>query len=84
VGTVHQLLRGQPGVTIGVEPKTSSLIEGMETETHKAFLGVVVAVQPDGTITVQSVGRVNAGEFRVEHFTRTAWREFRPVFISFS
>lgn len=84
VGSIHRLFRGHRDVTIGVQPRTSTIIETVSTDEQRGFLGYVVAVQPDESITVHSVGRVNEGEFRIETFEPTEWREFRPVFIQLS
>lgn len=81
-GSLHMLLRGRANVRIGIEPRTSALLE-VSTGPTEGFFGIVEAVQPDQGITLSSVGRVEEGEFRREHFTKEEWREWRPTFISF-
>ena len=83
VGAIHQLVRGKPGVIVSVEPHTGSVMEIVSSENQRASLGYVVSVQPDESMTVQTVGRVVEGEFRVESMKKDEWRELRPVFIRF-
>jgi len=81
-GAWQKILRGVKGVTMGIEPRTSSIFEYVGYGAP-GFLGYVEAVHPDQSITLQSVGRINEGEYRVEEFTHDEWKEWRPVFISF-
>lgn len=81
-GTWQNILRGKRGVNMGIQPRTNSILEYSGNGTP-GFLGYVEAVHPDESITLQTVGRVVEGEFRVEEFTRDEWKEWRPTFISF-
>ncbi len=81
-GQWQKLLRGKPGVLIGIEPKTGSIMEVGEGAGFP-FLAYVESVSPDQTITISSVGREQAGEFLVDKFIKEEWKEWRPVFISF-
>lgn len=81
-GNWQSLLRGERGVQMSIEPRTASILEYRGEETAP-FLGYVTAVHPDQSIELCSVGRLQAGEFREETFTREKWREWRPVFLTF-
>lgn len=81
-GSLQVLLRGLRGVRIGIEPKTGALME-YRNEEGKGVIGLIEAVHPDETIILRSVGKEKDGEYRVETIQKDAWRELRPVFISF-
>lgn len=81
-GSIHTALKGQKNVVISIEPRTNAIIEFTD-EKGKGVLGFVREVSPDLNINFVSVGRVEAGEYRVEKFTHAEWKEWRPVFISF-
>lgn len=76
------ILKGKRGVSIGVEPKTGSVLE--YTEDGGSFLAFVESVTPDDTIRISSVGRHTDGMYEQTECTRVQWREWRPVFISFT
>jgi hypothetical protein len=80
-GNWAQLLRGVPGVHIGVSPKTDSIIEWKEEGGGEGRLGYVEAVAPDNAITIGLVGEGEAGYFTVKTMSEEIWRELRPVFI---
>ncbi len=82
-GAWQTLLRGMRGVQMGIVPRTGAVLE-CGGSGERAFLGYVEAVHPDSSIVVQSVGRVEDGEFRVEHLSHDEWKEWRPIFISFT
>lgn len=82
-GVWKTILRGLKGVSMGVEPKTGSVLEYAGNGTP-GFIGYVEAVHPDQSITLQTVGRVEEGEYRVEEFSHEEWKEWRPVFICFT
>lgn len=82
VGSIHAVLRSNRFVRISVEPHTGDVIES--TDEDNPLLGYIEAVHPDNSILVSSVGRVTEGEFRRETFSHEKWREWRPVFLTFS
>lgn len=78
----YQKLLNRRGVVIHTEPRTYAVIE---YNNEGVFVyGYVTAVHPDQTICVESIGREEAGEFRVEQFSKVEWVRWRPVFITFS
>jgi len=79
----YQKLLNRRGVGIHTEPKTYAVLEYLD-ETGKFVYGYITAVQPDHTIHVESIGREEPGEFRVEQFSKVEWERWRPVFITFS
>ena len=83
-GQWKNILRGVTGVKMSIEPKTNSVMEYSGDDGKREFFGFVESVHPDLSFTLQSVGRVKEGEYRVEEFTKEQWKEWRPVFISFS
>lgn len=82
-GSWQRLLRGQSGVTMSIEPKTGAVLEYTGSEAP-SFLGYVESVKPDRSIVLTSVGRDADGQFREETLSADEWREWRPVFISFT
>jgi hypothetical protein len=74
------LLRGTPGIHIGITPKTDTVME-WQTEDGEGRLGYVEAVAPDLTITISAVGVEESGRYTVKTMTEEIWRELRPVFI---
>ncbi len=82
-GSWKTLLRGVKGVSLSLDPHTGAILEYAGDDGVVGFLGYVVAVRPDQSITIQSVGRVKEGEYRVEEFSRDEWKEWRPVYILF-
>lgn len=82
-GKWQSILRGQGGVTMGIEPKTGAVLEYSGGETQ-SFLGYVESVKPNRSIVISSVGREREAEYREETFSNEQWREWRPVFISFT
>jgi len=81
-GTWQSILRGKKGVSLGQEPKTSSVLE--YNGNTEPFLAFVESVTPDNSIVISCVGRQNAGEYEQQEFTSAQWKEWRPVFISFT
>jgi len=82
-GRWQNILRGKPGVHIGVEPKTGSFME-YTLDDKMGVLQYVESVRPDQTLSVASVGKNIPGEYLLEALPISIWRELRPVFISFS
>lgn len=83
-GRWKTLLKGLKGVTLSLEPHTGAILEYAGDDGVQGFLGYVEAVHPNLSITLQSVGREKEGEFRIEEFSHDEWKEWRPVFISFT
>jgi hypothetical protein len=79
-GTWQNILKGKPTVSIGISPKTGSIMEFIYDD-GTGFVGYVEAVTVDESITVSGIGRLIAGEFRREVLPRVVWQEWRPVFI---
>ena len=77
-------MRGVRGVSISVEPRTQAVLERPAESGERGFVAYVSAVHPDNSIVIEGVGMFMAGEYTVETFSHEEWREWRPVFISFS
>lgn len=82
-GSWQRILKGVTGVSIGIEPKTGSVMETTGNEIS-GFMGLVSEVKPDGSIKLITIGREVDGEYREEVFSRKEWIEWRPIFISFT
>jgi hypothetical protein len=80
VGQWQRIFKGKPGVVIGVEPKTGSIIEGA-LMTKRPYLGIVTEVHVDRSIVIESVGRYFDGVYAKELLSAETWRETSPVFI---
>lgn len=78
-GTWHAILKGSPGVHIGVVPEQGAVMEYV-TEDGRGHVAHVDAVFPDGAIHVSEVGAEGIYEERT--MAREAWREYRPIFIA--
>lgn len=78
----YQRLLGRRGVTVTDEPKTHSVLE-YTTSTGDSVQGYVAEVHPNHTIMLESVGRVEPGEYRVEQVSPQEWRTWQPSFITF-
>jgi hypothetical protein len=81
-GMWQSILSGKKGVSLGREPKTSSVLE--HNGDTQQFLAFVESVTPDNSIIISCVGRQKAGEYEQQEFTSAQWRVWRPVFISFT
>jgi hypothetical protein len=81
-GMWQTILQGKRGVSIGAEPKTSSVLECMKEDG--SFLAFVESVTPEDAIRISCVGRHTDGMYEQKEFTRAQWRAWRPVFISFT
>ena len=79
-GLWHELLKGRSGIFMSLEPKTGSVMEAYG-ENGEAFLAYVLAVQPDNTILMESVGEKSEGEYKKETVSKNVWQAWRPVFI---
>jgi hypothetical protein len=82
-GDWQNLLKGQPGVQVGIYPKTGAVMEYSKTD-GVGYLGYTKAVHIDESIVVESVGKNQDGQYLEETFTKEEWIEWRPVWISFT
>ncbi len=80
-GRWQKILRGQPGIHIGVTPKTGSVMEYIENDI--GYLLFIDAVFPDESIQVSAVGYEGLGVYSESVLPKEVWRELRPVFIEF-
>ena len=80
-GNWKQLLRGAPGVHIGILPKVDSVME-MVGDDALGQISYVDAVFPDDSIIVSEVGFPEEGMYSERTLPKEEWREFRPVFIA--
>ena len=81
LGQWHQALRGLSMATIGLVPKTQSLME-WQSDKQEGHLGRVLSVTPDESILVQELSMSVPGTLTEQRFTAADWKELRPVFIS--
>jgi Bacterial SH3 domain len=79
-GLWHEIYKGAPGIIIGLEPKTGSILEAFPSG-REPFIGFVTAVHVDASIVVETVGKDAEGCFKSEVYTKTDWQSWRPVFI---
>lgn len=81
-GNWHNLLKGQKGIHIGIEPKTGSIMEYFSEGIGRIVY--VSAVNADETLTLLSVGRKIEGQYLEEKFSKKDWQKYRPVFTQVS
>ena len=81
-GMWQSILDGKKGISIGDEPKTGSVLESKGGAAP--FLAFVESVTPDDSIVISCVGRQRDGEYEKKEYSRARWREWKPVFISFT
>ena len=79
-GSWQKLLKGLPGVHIGVHPKTGSVMESIRPN-NTGHVSYVDSVFPDGSIAVSGVGEFDEGMYYEKTLAKEEWVEFRPVFI---
>lgn len=82
-GTWQKLLKGVPGVHIGVSPKTGAVMEYVN-EDNTGHVTYVDSVYPDGAITISEIGYPEEGKYCERTLNRHEWKELRPVFIEVS
>jgi hypothetical protein len=82
-GRWHTILRGVPGVYIGIVPKTGSVME-CTLENDIGHLAYVEAVFPDERITISEVNNPDNGIYQERTLTKAEWQLLNPVFIQFS
>jgi hypothetical protein len=80
-GTWHEHLRGVRGVSIGVLPKTGAAME-WHTDQGVGMIAYVTTVSPDERVTAVLVGEGVPGQYSVRTYSKSMWRELRPVFIT--
>ncbi len=80
-GSWQRLLKGRPGVHVGVMPKTDSIFE-IISEDGLGEVAYVDAVYPDQSIKISRVGTIEPGMFTEDTLPLAVWRELQPVFIS--
>lgn len=80
-GMWQQLLRGVLGISIGITPKSGSVVEYWK-EDGTGFVGYTKSVLIDDSIVVAGVGRQKEGEYLEETLSKSEWQEYRPVWIS--
>jgi len=79
-GDWQVLLKGVPGIHIGIMPKTDSIME-WRGDDGIGRVAYVEKVAPDQTLTISIAGYETAGCFEERVLLETLWRELRPVFI---
>lgn len=79
-GNWQNILKGRLGIHIGIQPKTGSVMEYVDSE-GEGRLGYVEAVKPDDSILLSSVGRLTEGQFLHEEISKDVWLDLRPVWI---
>lgn len=82
-GLWHKILRGVPGVHVGVVPKVGSIMEYM-WNNDIGHLAYVEAVFPDDTISISEANYPDSGIYNERELTKEEWKELRPVFINVS
>lgn len=82
-GLWHVILKGVPGIHIGITPKTGAVMEYM-LPGEIGHVAYVETVFPDETITLSEANFPHGGIYNERVITREEWREFRPVFIQMS
>ncbi len=80
-GLWHKILRGVPGVHMGVLPKVGGIMEYMVTSEigHVAY---VEAVFPDDTIALSEANFPDSGIYNERELTKDEWKELKPIFIT--
>ncbi len=80
-GLWHNILKGVPGIHVGVVPKAGALMEYM-INSEIGHLAYVEAVFPDETISISEAHFPDSGIYNERELTREAWRELHPLFIT--
>jgi hypothetical protein len=78
-GTWQKKLRGQPGVHIGIAPRTDSVMEYIVEDI--GYVAYIEAVFPDDSIKLSAVGLLEEGIWSETTLPKEQWKELRPVFI---
>jgi hypothetical protein len=80
-GLWHKILKGRPGIHIGMTPRVGSIMECM-IDNDMGHLAYVEAVFPDMTITISEVNYPDSGIYNERELQKDAWKEMKPVFIT--
>lgn len=80
-GLWHSILKGVPGVHIGITPKAGAIMEYM-LDGDVGHLAFVEAVFPNETIALSEANFPDSGTYNERELPREDWKELRPVFIS--
>jgi hypothetical protein len=81
-GRWHALLKGRPGVQIGVRACAGCAME-YATEEGAGHLALVESVLPDETVTISEANFPSDGIYNERVMTKEEWIELKPVFIQF-
>lgn len=79
-GEWHTILKGAPGIHIGVFPKVGTIME-YSNEDGVGHLAYVESLLADWTITISEANHPDNGRYSERTLTRDEWHEYRPVFI---
>ncbi len=79
-GEWHIILRGAPGIYIGIAPKSQSIME-YSLPNGVGQLAYVEAVFPDERITFTEVNNPDHGIYSERTLTKEEWQVLNPVFI---
>lgn len=79
-GMWHTILRGVPGIHVGVTPKTGSVLE-YTLSNDVGHLAYVEAVFPDNRISLSEVNYPDRGIYYERTLTKEEWQALNPVFI---
>lgn len=79
-GRWRTILRGVPGIHMGVTPKTGSVMECL-LEHDMGHLAYVEAVFPDERITLSEANYPDRGIYNERTLTKEEWQALNPVFI---
>jgi len=79
-GTWKRILKGIPGVHMGVRAKTGAIMEYV-LENNTGQVAFVDSVYPDEGITISEVGYTTEGVYSERTLSKEEWKELRPIFI---
>ena len=82
-GRWHTILRGVPGIYIGIIPKTGSVME-CSLENDTGHLAYVEAVFPDERITISQANNPDNGMYSERTLRKEEWQALNPIFIQVS
>ena len=79
-GRWQSILRGTPGIHIGITSKTGSIME-CTLGNDVGHLAYVEAVFPDERITISEVNNPDNGIYNERTLTKEEWQALNPLFI---
>jgi hypothetical protein len=82
-GLWHTILRGIPGIHVGITPKTGSILE-YTLHNDMGHLAYVEAVFPDNRISLSEVNYPDHGIYHERTLTKEEWQALNPIFIQVS